>query len=224
MSHTIGVEHLPCGPAVLWLLDLAGCAVEIEPGDPFFARAGERAESYLAWREGYHYDAAMLSDEPDEMPDLVEPVQAAESRLHRAFFEADRSPLSSDDAFEIGWLLNLSHRELVNVVQLTSSQLMATEPLAEPWLGRKQELEHLIHLEQRQLQALGEEPQLVESTSIVVTLTEVRRITLDLLPALVDKVAAEYDGEWFSGRKMARLLIHHDLEAVRSLRMVAARG
>ena len=222
MSHVIGVEQLSIR-MIVWVLDLPGCAVEVAEGDSVTAKALERVETYLEWREGYR-----PADKPQPGPDaqltVSNFVHQAYDGKRRAFFEADRSPLTSDDAFELGWLLQLSRRELERALQLASSELLGDEP-DDSWAERKRELEELLLLEQRQINALVMQPAAFdESDSILMRLADARAETLSLLPALVGREAVEREEEIFSARKLARLLIHHDLQAVHNLRMVAARG
>jgi len=211
MLYQLGVEDIEPDHWVAWVFALPGCFASARTQAEAEASAPRSIAAYFSWLAKYGHSMTGAHDPIETEVVAVFHAFASESDyLVNAFFEADRSPFTTQEVEQALWLLDCSRQNLLEVLHSASSDQL-TRPIAGEVQGSiRGILQHIAQAERWYFQNIGlEQSTLPENPWRA--LEQTRAQTRAWLPALVgDHRVLEWKGEHWSARKVLRRTLWHE--------------
>ena len=221
MDYTLGAEETQAGRWIGWVFDLPGCTTYGRTREEALARAPEQIAAFLAWQERHGDSLGPLFNTEPVGVNLFETVYAMEGDADsignsRAFFEDDRPPLKKSEVEQAIKLLNYSRGELLALIQDIPLEHLQAPIEGEPRDSLANVLEHLAWAEwwymDRMNMSFNREDMPEDPRA---KLNQVRVWTISRLRDLIgQKNVTKVLGEQWSGRKVIRRAIWHELDHI----------
>ncbi len=225
MTYKIGLEIIEPDNWVAFVFDFPGCFSQAKIQIECIDNIPNAITEYLNWCEGYE-TAESEHEIQFEITEKFTELKYQDDYTINAFFEHDKKPLTQDDIYRIEWILNLTRKDLMNVIQTAKPEQLKQTIERERQTNIIGILKHIATAELWYWESLALAfPRDELPRDIIASLHKTRTHTLLNLEKLINNDNInERRGEKWSARKIIRRLLWHERIHTRQIERYLSHG